>query len=123
GTAFPREWLPHVTFGTPPAVTRRYFVEHLPVAVEDGGQDYQFLFLATSASTSDLRAFIHAHTALWRALPRWRLRVLLPPHLRAAQPAYVGACQQELSSPLRLVIVDELRWYFDARQRDCRDLS
>jgi hypothetical protein len=123
GTAFPREWLPHVTFGEPPAVTRRYFVEHLPVAVEGGGQDYQFLFLATSASTSDVRAFIHRHAALWRALPRWRLRVLLPPHLRAAQPAYVGACQQELSNPLRSVIADELRWYFEVRQRESRDVS
>lgn len=123
GTALPREWLPHVTFGEPPAVTRRYFVEHLPMAVEDGGQAYLFLFLATSAHTSDLRTFIHGHAALWRALPRWRLRVLLPPHLRAAQPAYVAACQQELASPLRSVIVDELRWYFEVRQRHDRDVS
>ena len=35
----------------------------------------------------------------------WRLRVLLPPHLRAAQKACLAACLQELASPLRPAVI------------------
>ena len=70
----------------------------------------------TRPSPVDLRAFLHNHAELLRALPQWRLRVPLPPHLRAAQKACLAACLQELGSPLRPAVVDEVRWYFDERR-------
>jgi hypothetical protein len=117
GTGFPREWYPHVAYGQPPSVTRRYFVEHLPIGLADGGREHIFLYLGTSASSSDVRAFIHRHSELWRALPRWQLLVLLPPHLRGALDPYQQACRQELGSPLRPGLVEELQWYFDTTLR------
>jgi hypothetical protein len=116
GTAVPREWLPHVTFGEGPTAVRRYFTERLPIAVEDEGRRHTFVFLVTRPSPVDLRAFLHNHAELLRALPHWHLRVFLPPHLRAAQKACLAACLQELASPLRPAVIDEIRWYFEERR-------
>ena len=60
-------------------------------------------------------AFLHRHAELLRALPRWPLRVLLPPHLRAAEPVCRAACHQELATPLPSAVLEELRWYFEQR--------
>jgi len=64
----------------------------------------------------DFRAFLHRHSELLRALPQWELRLLVPRHLLEAAPLFEQAAQDELSRPLRLDDVAELRWYF--RQQD-----
>jgi hypothetical protein len=114
GTSVPREWWPHVTFGTPPHVTVRYFTDHLPIGLANEGREHLFLFLGTRPLPVELRSFILRHADLWRALARWHLVVLLPPHLGNAVEPYRQACRQELASPLRMTLLDELRWYFDA---------
>lgn len=115
GTSLPRERLPHVTFGTGARVTRRFFPDRLPIGVDTARDTHTFLYLATRSAPVDLRGFLHRHAELLRRLPRWKLRVLFPRHLESARERYAAACRQELATPLRLAIIDELQWYFDQR--------
>jgi hypothetical protein len=121
GTGLPRDWLPHVTFGAGPALVRRFFAERLPIAIEDDGRLYTFVYLVTRPSAVDLRAFLHDYAELLRGLPGWRLRVLLPPHLHGAEHACRVACHQELATPLRPAMVEEVQWYFEQRLACLRD--
>jgi len=121
GTGLPRDWLPHVTFGDGPTLVRRFFAERLPIAIEDDGRVHTFVYLMTRPSPMDLRAFLHNYAELLRCLPGWRLRVLLPPHLRGAEHACRVACHQELATPLRPAIVEEAQWYFEQRLACSRD--
>ena len=116
GTALTVEWLPQLRFGTPPDVTVRYFPDRHPIGVVEAGQAYTFLYLATKPSTIDLHAFLQRHADLLRTIPRWTVRVLLPPHLVGARETYLSACQQELGVAIRPLHADELRWWFRARR-------
>src|SRR5262249_277277 len=61
--------------------------------------------------------FLHRHASLFRPLPRWTLRLLVPDHLTDAAPLYEAAWKEEFGTPLRLSTADELRWYFEERRR------
>jgi hypothetical protein len=74
------------------------------------------MYLVNRPTPVDFRAFLHRHAELLRALPEWELRLLLPRHLLEAAPLFEQAAREELSRPLRLDDVAELRWYF--RQQD-----
>jgi hypothetical protein len=76
-----------------------------------------FLYLITRAAPVDFRAFLQRHAELFRALPLWTIRLLVPAHLSKAADAHAAACEQELSAPLRPAVVDELRWYFDEHRQ------
>lgn len=117
GNILRREEFPKLVFGAGDAVTVRYFPDRLPVGVEPGGNVYVFLYLVTRPAPLDFRAFLQRHAELLRALPSWRVRLLVPRHLAKAQPAYRAAFQQELAAPLRPAVVDDLRWFFEERQR------
>ena len=41
----------------------------------------------------------------------------MPPHFAKSTDAFTAACRQELASPLRASVVDELRWFFDEQRR------
>jgi hypothetical protein len=49
-------------------------------------------------------------------LPAWTVRLLVPRHKTDAIPLYEAAFQEQLGSPLRPSLVDDLRWYFRARR-------
>lgn len=121
GTGLPRDWLPHVAFDQGPTRVRRFFAERLPIAIEDEGRVHTFVYLVTGASPMDLRAFLHNYAELLRSLPAWRLRVLLPPHLRGLEHACRVACQQELATPLRPALIEEAQWYFEQRRTLVRE--
>ena len=108
--------LPHLVFGAGPDKTIRYFPDKLPVGITGDGRTHVFLYLVNRKTPVDFRAFLHRHSELLRALPQWELRLLVPRHLLEAAPLFEQAAQDELSRPLRLDDVAELRWYF--RQQD-----
>ena len=62
-------------------------------------------------------AFVQRHADLLRALPKWTLQLLVPAHLSESTEAFLAAARQELAAPLRASVVEELRWYFNERQR------
>lgn len=113
----PRQDLPRLVFRADDAETVRYFPDKLPIAADPDGRTYVFLYLMTRAMPIDFRAFLERHAELFRALPVWRLRLLIPRHFREAIPVYRAAFQEQLGTPLRPVILEELRWYFHARGR------
>jgi hypothetical protein len=103
--------LPSVTFGRGGTTTTRYFLEKLPIGVAPDGR-HVFVYLAARDAPIDFRAFLHRHAELLYALPEWRLRVLVPRHLKASIPAYELAFREEVTQPVRPDIADELLWYF-----------
>jgi hypothetical protein len=109
--------LPKLVFPRGDAETVRYFPDKLPIALPSDGAGHLFVYLAVRNVPVDFRAFLERHAELLRALREWRIRVLFPLHLQRAITAYKAAFQEQLASPLRPVVLEELRWYFSARQR------
>ncbi len=117
GSVIRREAFPHLIFGSGQETTVRYFPDRLPVGVKPSGSEHVFLYLVTRQVPVDFRPFLLRHAELLRALPSWTLQLLVPSHFDNATDAYVSAARQELGSPLRPAVVEELRWYFTERRR------
>jgi hypothetical protein len=108
--------LPRMTFGQEPHQTIRFFPDKLPVGISAEARDHLFLYVVTRLLPTEFRAFLQRYSQLFRALPSWTMRLLVPQHLRAAQRLYQSAVHQELSEPLRPGTRDELRWFFETRR-------
>lgn len=107
--------LPSLTFRAEDAESVRYFPDKLPIGLSrDGG--YSFMYLLTQDVPIDFRGFLERHAELWRALPAWTIRLLVPAHMNGAVPLYEAAFDEHLASPLRPSVVADLRWYFEARR-------
>ena len=74
------------------------------------------MYLVTRLAPVDFRAFLERHVELLRALPVWTLRLLVPRHLTGGVTAYHAAFREHVAMPLRPGTLEELRWYFRARQ-------
>jgi hypothetical protein len=117
GHLLQRDEFPHLDFGDRGATTTRYFPDRLPIGVDPDGHGHVFLYLVTRRVPVDFRPFLLRHADLFRALPKWTLQLLVPAHFAEATDAFLSAARQELAAPLRASVVDELRWYFNERQR------
>ena len=65
----------------------------------------------------DFRMFLQRHGALLRALPEWRIRLLVP----AASERRRGSAMKSRAGtssrrPLQPDALEELRWYFERRR-------
>jgi hypothetical protein len=112
-----REEFPHLEFGEGASTTLRYFPDRLPIGVEPDASGYVFLYLVTRLAPVDFRPFLQRHAELLRAVPRWTIKLLVPSHLAQGIAAHMDATRQELATPLRPAVVDELHWYFRERRR------
>lgn len=112
----PRADLPALTFTSGTSQTVRYFPDKLPVGVGADGRTYVFLYLVTRPLPVDFRMFLERHAELFRALPAWTLRLLVPHHLANAMTLYREAFREQVGTPLRPTHLQELRWYFQARR-------
>lgn len=112
----PRQDLPSLTFHGQDSETIRYFPEKLPIGLDSDGRSHIFLFLLTQDLPVDFRGFLERHAELFRALPAWTLRLLVPRHKTEAVRVYEEAFHQQLAEPLRPAVLDDLRWYFRARR-------
>jgi hypothetical protein len=117
----PVDDLPSLTFRGVDGETIRRFPDKLPIAIDTDREAPVFLFLVTRSAPIDFRAFLERHADLLRALPAWVLRVIFPQHLTSAVSAYHAAFREQLALPLRLSVMEELRWYFEARARGVRE--
>jgi diadenosine tetraphosphatase ApaH/serine/threonine PP2A family protein phosphatase len=108
--------LPSLTFRGERGETVRYFPEKLPIGLDGDGRTHMFLYLVTQDVPVDFRAFLERHAELWRLLPAWRIRLLVPRHKTDAIRLYERAFYEHLASPLRPSLVEDLRWYFRARR-------
>jgi hypothetical protein len=117
GTSFERAELPHLSFGIGERTTVRYFPYKLPIGVADGGRVHVFAYLVTRELPIDFRGFLQQHAELLRALPRWTLQLLVPRHLAHLAAVYEAAGREELASPVRPSVIEEVGWFFDAKRR------
>jgi hypothetical protein len=107
---------PRLAFGRGTAATIRYFPDKLPIGIEGEGRRHVFIYLATHPLPIDFRVFLLRYAELFRALPSWTVRVLLPQHLTSSATRYRAALRDELATPLSVSTLDELRWYFHQRR-------
>jgi hypothetical protein len=78
----------------------------------------QFMYLAARDLPVDFRGFLERHAELWRRIPAWTLRLLMPRHLTQAIPTYEAAVREQLAMPLAPDVVEEFRWYVHARKTE-----
>lgn len=112
--------LPSLTFRSDDRETVRHFPDKLPIGLDAGGRRHVFLYLLTRDLPTDFRAFLERHAELLRLLPEWTIRLLVPRHKVDAVRLHERAFHEQLASPLRLSLVEDLRWYFRARQDPTR---
>lgn len=112
-----RQDLPSLVFRAEDSETVRYFPDKLPIGLDPDGRTHLFLFLLIQDVPIDFRSFLERHAELLRALPSWTVRLLVPLHKRTAFSVYEAAFHEQLASPLRPSVVEDLRWYFHARRR------
>ena len=115
-----RRDLPAVTFHGESSETIRYFPEKLPIRVDADGRCV-FVYLLTQDVPIDFRMFLERHAELLRGLPSWTIRLLVSHHKTDAMPLYKAAFYEQLASPLRPSLTEDLRWYFRARRSPPRD--
>jgi len=115
-----RRDLPSLIFRSEDEETVRYFPDKLPIGVDPDGA-YTFVYVVTQRGPVDFRAFLERHGELLRTVKPWTIRLLVPKHLSRVAPRYHAAFREQLATPLRPANVDDLRWYFRARQSGGRE--
>lgn len=104
--------LPHVTVGKGDARRTRYFPERLPIGIHLAGRG-AIIYVLTDWSLDEFRVFLERHAAMLRALPAWTLRIVIPPNIPDIGQRAKQVVWNQLMTPLRPPIIDELRWYFE----------
>lgn len=104
--------LPHVTVGEGDARKVRYFPERFPVGIHLAGRGV-IVYVFDAPDLDDFRLFLERHAALLRALPSWTIRIVVPPQFPGIGESATKIVGQQLMTPLRPVVVDEMRWYFE----------
>lgn len=110
----PRQELPSLTWRSAEGETTRFFPDKLPIGVDTEGRT-TVTYLVVSDTPRDFRVFLERHAELLRALPRWRVRLVVPRHKTMVLGVYDTAFREQLLTPLRPAVVDDLRGYFRAR--------
>ena len=114
---FADQWYPHLTFGSGPEKTTRFFPDKMPIGVPlNGERRHVLLYLATREVPFDFRVFLLRHADLLRWVDDWTIRVLLPRRFRKAAALYRYAVRDAFQLTLTPDQVDELDWYFRARR-------
>lgn len=113
----PKHWYPHLTFGEGPDKTTRFFPDKLPIGTpRDGRRRHVFLYLVTRDVPAEFRLFLLRHADLLKAVDEWTIRLLVPRRFRKAGALYRYAVRDAFGTRLMPHEVDELDWYFRARQ-------
>jgi hypothetical protein len=104
--------LPHVTIGEGERRRIRYFPDRLPIGIHLAGRGV-VVYVVTDPTLDDFREFLERHAALLRALPAWTLRIVVPPQFSDMAQRPKQVVWNQLLTPLRTEVLDELRWYFE----------
>jgi len=104
--------LPHISTGEGDGRTVRYFPDRLPIGIHPAGRGV-VVYVVTDPWLDEFRLFLLRHAALLRALPAWTLRIVVPPHYPDIGQRAKQVVWNQLMTPLKTDILDELRWYFE----------
>jgi hypothetical protein len=103
--------LPHVTVGGEERRVR-YFPDRLPIGIHLAGRGV-VVYVVNDPWLDEFRVFLLRHAALLRAMPAWTLRIVVPPQFPDIGQRSKQVVWNQLLTPLRTDVVDELRWYFE----------
>src|SRR5687768_2570988 len=104
--------LPHVSVGEGEARTVRYFPDRLPIGIHLAGRGV-VVYVVTDPWLDEFRVFLERHAALLRALPAWTLRIVVPPQFPGIGQRAKQLVWNQLLTPLKPPVIEELRWYFE----------
>jgi hypothetical protein len=111
-TRIARSDLPRVSVGESEARTVRYFPDRLPIGIHLAGRGV-VVYVVTDPWHDEFRVFLERHAALLRALPAWTLRIVVPPQFPDIAQRSKQVVWNQLMTPLKAEMLDELRWYFE----------
>jgi hypothetical protein len=117
-TRVPLEDLPRVVIGQGDARQVRHFPDRLPIGVHPEGR-VVLVYLLVDPWRDEFRSFLQRHAAMLAGLSAWTVKVGLPAHLAGLAELMQKEARAQIAMPLRDVIREELRWYFE-RLRDGR---
>jgi hypothetical protein len=122
---FPPDRLPHSVTTRGDVRRVRLFPDRLPIGIASDNDPVVFPYLITTPFKDALLDFVQRHSDLWRALPRWTVRLVFPREAAAGTGSFEAAVRQELTTQLAPDQIAELRWLFKQRQAatDVRALS
>jgi hypothetical protein len=103
--------LPHLTVGDGDKRAIRYFPERFPIGIHLDGRGV-FVYLVTDPMLDEFRVFLERHAPLLDALRAWTLRIVVPPDLPRIGQRAKQVVWNQLLTPLRAEVIEELRWYF-----------
>jgi hypothetical protein len=104
--------LPHVTVGQGDSKIVRYFPERLPIGIHLAGRGV-VAYVVSDPWLDDFRVFLERPAALFRALPAWTLRIVEPPQFPGIGQTAKQVVWNQLLTPLKPPVIEELRWYFE----------
>ena len=99
--------LPQISTGEGDARTVRYFPDRLPIGIHPAGRGV-VVYVVTDPWLDEFRLFLLRHAALLRALPAWTLRIVVPPHFPDIGQRAKQVVWNQLMTPLKTDILDEL---------------
>jgi hypothetical protein len=111
-TRVPLEDLPHLVIGQGDARQVRYFPDRLPIGIHPEGR-VVLVYLLVDPWRDEFRSFLQRHAAMLAGLSAWTVRVGLPAHMAGLAERMQKDAQAQIAAPLRDMIRDELRWYFE----------
>ena len=100
-----------MTIGEGDKRTIRYFPDRLPIGVHPEGRGV-LVYVVTEQILDEFRVFLERHAPVLRALRAWTLRIVVPPDLPKIGQRARQVVWNQLLTPLRAEVIDELRWYF-----------
>lgn len=71
------------------------------------------VYLVVDPWRDEFLAFLQRHAAMLAALPAWTVRIGLPAHLAGLAERMQKEARAQIAAPLRDVVRDERRWYFE----------
>jgi len=119
--------MPHLTIGEGDKRITRHFPERLPIGGHPDGR-VVLVYPVTDAILDEFRLFLERHAPLVRALRAWTLRIVVPPDLPKIGQRAKQVVWNQLLTPLRAEVIEELRWYFEQARTHtapsrCNDLD
>ena len=90
----------------------RYFPDRLPIGIHPAGRGV-VVYVVTDPWLDEFRVFLLRHAALLRALPAWTLRIVVPPQFPDIGQRAKQVVWNQLMTPVKTEMLDELRWYFE----------